>query len=392
MRRGLSKAFRSNLVAFDTDLGVRYAAPPTFWSRVYLIWTFRNFHSLPQQVFNRHQQELIEELIRSSTIFPGLKLDRSAVIGIVEQVRSSSWGMSHLEEQRRASEADEVVTQSSAPAMVHPYRDQQSFNEQPNSHVLEPLESEASIPQVLAPRLRVDKKTAAFVPLAASLVLAAVFLPSRIHIHSLRSLRNPASASVTKPVSNQVQIQNVAIAAPSMAAAQPLPGQVEKPPEQLTPSQLQMSSNPDQSRQSPAAGLLDSSGVQQGPVSFASFVSPTVAPSVDAAASPTRDTFAADTSLPRVAGPPQSRMVYPTYPETEQNGKVILTAVVGQDGAVKSITVISGKKIFVTVALKAVKQWRYLPYEIEGKRVEFQTTIGFDFRGDEVVSVSFPQL
>jgi protein TonB len=138
--------------------------------------------------------------------------------------------------------------------------------------------------------------------------------------------------------------------------------------------------------------LLDSTAVKRGPVSFASLVTPAVAPSAEAPASPTRDSADTDINLPRLAGPPQSHMVYPTYPETEQNGKVMLTAVVGQDGAVKSITVITGKKIFATAAVKAVKQWRYLPYEMEGKRVEFQTTVGFDFRGDEVVSVSFPQL
>jgi TonB family protein len=392
MRRGLSKAFRSNLVAFDTDLGVRYAAPPTFWSRVYLIWTFRNFRSLPKQVFNRHQQRLIDELIRSSTVSPAAKVDRSAVIGIVEQVRSSSSRMTQLETHGQAPADDEIVAHRTAAPIIHPSRDQQRFNEQPSSHTQEPLESEASIPQALATRRRVDKKTAAFVPLAASLVLAAVFLPSRIHIHSLRSHPNPGSATLTKPASNQVQIQNLAIAAPIVAAAQSLSEQVEKPPAQLTRGPVQSSSNPDLSRQSPAAGLLDSTAVKQGPVSFASLVTPAVAPSAEAPASPTRDSADTDINLPRLAGPPQSHMVYPTYPETEQNGKVMLTAVVGQDGAVKSITVITGKKIFATAAVKAVKQWRYLPYEMEGKRVEFQTTVGFDFRGDEVVSVSFPQL
>jgi len=99
-----------------------------------------------------------------------------------------------------------------------------------------------------------------------------------------------------------------------------------------------------------------------------------------------------DNSLPRLAGPPQSRMIYPRYPETHKSGKVVLTAVVAPDGTIKSITVISGKKIFAGAALNAVRKWRYLPYALQGKPVEFQTTIAFNFRGDEVISVSFPQL
>jgi hypothetical protein len=45
----------------DTPIGPRYVQP-SFMQRAYLIWTFRNFFSLPQQVLRPWQRELIDRL------------------------------------------------------------------------------------------------------------------------------------------------------------------------------------------------------------------------------------------------------------------------------------------------------------------------------------------
>ena len=44
-----------------TPLGPRFIRP-TFWQRVYLLWTFRHFDLLPLQVLNARQRRLIDEL------------------------------------------------------------------------------------------------------------------------------------------------------------------------------------------------------------------------------------------------------------------------------------------------------------------------------------------
>lgn len=44
-----------------TPLGPRYIQP-TFWQRVRLLWTFRNFEVLPLQVLKPSEQRLIEDL------------------------------------------------------------------------------------------------------------------------------------------------------------------------------------------------------------------------------------------------------------------------------------------------------------------------------------------
>jgi len=45
----------------DTPIGARYVQP-SFLERGYLLWIFRNFQSLPQQVLNPRQQQLIDRL------------------------------------------------------------------------------------------------------------------------------------------------------------------------------------------------------------------------------------------------------------------------------------------------------------------------------------------
>ncbi len=49
------------VVELDTPIGPRYVQP-SFLQRAYLIWTFRNFFSLPQQVLRPWEIRLIDQL------------------------------------------------------------------------------------------------------------------------------------------------------------------------------------------------------------------------------------------------------------------------------------------------------------------------------------------
>ena len=49
------------VIELDTPIGSRYVQP-NFVERAYLIWTFRNFFSLPQQVLRPWQLRLIDRL------------------------------------------------------------------------------------------------------------------------------------------------------------------------------------------------------------------------------------------------------------------------------------------------------------------------------------------
>jgi periplasmic protein TonB len=60
-------------------------------------------------------------------------------------------------------------------------------------------------------------------------------------------------------------------------------------------------------------------------------------------------------------------------------GRVILQAVIGRDGSVQNLRVISGHPLLVASAMDAVRQWRYRPYLLSGEPVEVDTTINVDF-------------
>jgi hypothetical protein len=52
------------VLAVETDAGVRYLQP-SLLERIRLMWTFRNFHVLPEEVLNRHERALIDSLCRN---------------------------------------------------------------------------------------------------------------------------------------------------------------------------------------------------------------------------------------------------------------------------------------------------------------------------------------
>lgn len=49
------------VLELDTPIGPRYLQP-NFLQRAFLLWTFRNFFSLPQQVLHRSERQLIDRL------------------------------------------------------------------------------------------------------------------------------------------------------------------------------------------------------------------------------------------------------------------------------------------------------------------------------------------
>jgi TonB family protein len=71
--------------------------------------------------------------------------------------------------------------------------------------------------------------------------------------------------------------------------------------------------------------------------------------------------------------------VEPVYPilakQTHREGRVELRAIIGTDGAIQSLQIVSGNGIFVRSALEAVQQWHYKPTMLNGQPVEIDTYI-----------------
>jgi TonB family protein len=77
------------------------------------------------------------------------------------------------------------------------------------------------------------------------------------------------------------------------------------------------------------------------------------------------------------------RKVAPAYPslarQARVQGTVVLNAIIGNDGGVCSLTLISGHPMLVPAAIGAVKQWHYKPYYFNGKSADVQTEININF-------------
>jgi protein TonB len=78
-----------------------------------------------------------------------------------------------------------------------------------------------------------------------------------------------------------------------------------------------------------------------------------------------------------------SRPVEPNYPllakQMKVQGAVVLEALIGRDGNIQDLHVLSGPTILSAAAREAVKQWRFRPYLQSGQAVETEARITVNF-------------
>jgi TonB family protein len=74
-----------------------------------------------------------------------------------------------------------------------------------------------------------------------------------------------------------------------------------------------------------------------------------------------------------------THQVQPKYPDEAKHnhvaGTIVLRTVVSLDGHVQQLQFLSGPPELMRSAMDAVRQWRYKPMKLNGKVVEFETTI-----------------
>jgi protein TonB len=74
----------------------------------------------------------------------------------------------------------------------------------------------------------------------------------------------------------------------------------------------------------------------------------------------------------------------PVYPQIAKiarvQGQVILLATVDKSGLVRDVSVVSGHPMLTAAATKAVSQWRYKPYLLNGKPVDAETRVTINFK------------
>jgi protein TonB len=88
-----------------------------------------------------------------------------------------------------------------------------------------------------------------------------------------------------------------------------------------------------------------------------------------------------------VGGPVQAakliQRVQPIYPDIARrehlSGTVKLHAIIGKDGHIESLRVVSGRCSLARASVDAVRQWRYTPTRVDGQPVEIDTEIDVFF-------------
>lgn len=77
------------------------------------------------------------------------------------------------------------------------------------------------------------------------------------------------------------------------------------------------------------------------------------------------------------------RRVQPLYPAVAKamrlSGVVQLRAIIGSDGTMRQVEVLSGNEILARSAVAAVREWRYRPTMLNGEAVEVETLITVKF-------------
>jgi len=76
----------------------------------------------------------------------------------------------------------------------------------------------------------------------------------------------------------------------------------------------------------------------------------------------------------------QVKPVYPSLAmQAHTQGNVVLHAIIGRDGAILSLQLVSGHPLLAPAAIDAVRQWRYRPYTLNGEPAEVETMVTVRF-------------
>jgi len=383
-----SQKIRTGLVELRTSIGTVYVRP-SFWERVYLLWVFRNFHCLPREVLGLHQRRLIDKLCQAAVRQQSIA--QTDIIGIVENVQ--------LAPKRKA---DVAVTTSNLIEMVSSTAQigiPRAVAAGGTPMRWDPPADGGDIARLIAPNDKVEEISPPkklFVPqdesgkadpapatepraggparrlawiLASVLVAAGVGILFRFQTQA-RPLPPAIVSQPPLPVSPPVPVS-----APATEVALPgavLPSMASDP---VRPQAI-----PENAPSHPSIALPQSE-VKRNNQAIASLViaTPEIA----------NEDLTPEPRL-QLAQPPESGFRYPETPSSALTGKVSLRAVIGTDGTVRKIDVLSGNRALAVAAVRAVRHWRYPAPEMNGHAVEAETNIAINFLGDDAVSISFP--
>jgi periplasmic protein TonB len=328
----------SGFLLFETPQGL-VRVELSFWQRVYLLWTFRNFRQLSLPLLNSRQHALVNALFRNRAGAVSRSRDSLLVIGVVENFVPPTKRIGATPVQKKERQEQEKVV---APrAEIAP----------------QPTPVPSSSPRVARSRL------------ATTVGALSLCVISVIAWHRLQGI--PGSQA-----HNQPRPQTINAIAPPDSPHSAKPTAIAKSPTTIGPS----------------AATAQPLAVPKAAVKPASItaVIPTLKPEIRVQAGTSAPNLSPSGQDSIQASRPPLRFVYPVYPDVRARGVVALTAEVDSDGTVRTVRVVSGNRALAAAAVLAVRQWRYRPYLKDGQPVATESNIVISFIAEDAISMSFP--
>ena len=376
--QSVSQKIRTGLLELRTPNRLLYARP-TFRERLYLLWIFRHFRSLSRQVLSHRQQQLIDRLAQTATALDRAHVARASIIGAVENVKMPA----------------------PVPAVVRPVVDNVIEMTASQSRISASAVGSDLAPAPRKPAPRPEREAKPVPPTSTRVSPIAVHKPQSVTTDAPRPAF-PARYSVPPRkwiewasgaalgvvligvLLYVTEVRPSSISSPSRPTA--VTQQHAEPAAAITAPVVSPSSAPRTTAVSISAPAAPLSRVLSAGM-------PSKSDSVPAATRPEHTSPPIEvSSTPRVqiTGAPAHSFVYPEPPNSTLTGTVNLRAIIGPDGTVKHVDVLSGKSALARPAMEAVRHWRYLPSESAGQGREAETRVTINFVGDDAVSISFP--
>jgi Gram-negative bacterial TonB protein C-terminal len=368
------KGTGAELLELRTAAGVVYVCPSR-WQRIRLRWLFRHFHVLPLQVLSRRDQRLIEKLFQSAVVAPASPVAGTTVLGVVENVHP-----------KPPASAARVVTMRPQSAPAKPFRPipwtpallSPDFSQRKKEREIKQIFGTAKSRDVRDVPFRQWGAVGALAVACATVIVASFFgilpLPRTAPVNHAPTLPAPAQAS--NNIKPPVVITPAQVSPPTVATT-------VKPKHQVAP--------PSSEPALPHNELASLQNELDQPASVTSAKTPPIPPPAtvpDTIVEQAPITPASTTVPLLVSELPQGHFAHPVVSEPNLVGELQLKALIGADGLVKQVTVLSGNPKLAEAGLRAVRQWHYAPYEVLGSPVEVETHIKMNFFGEDAVSVA----
>ena len=349
-----------------------FYAEPSFWQRVYLLWTFRNFRRLSVRVLNQTQRQMIDRLSDAAHTAEAKGINPTLVIGRAEF--SALPARKPLGPVINRSAQRTVETQHAASG-THRLR---SVNEQATLSRFFARRTAETIAPLTLRRTRSHARYSLILTLAsASLVIISAAVAQRFWINHGKSWPPTPASAVSLPPITHNDAQPITTAPPTIVAA---PSKVSADANSLPrkAAELITPQTPSQLRSVTPASEVQAVNNLPKPVEIRG-------------AFPVAEAGTENTRL-RVFLPPLS-VIYPTLPSselsTDEKKEILVKALVNTNGTVDDVQVPGQTPKLATAIAKTVRQWRYEPYMLNGQPLAVETQMVFTVLGPDAMTVRF---